>query len=144
MQHISFCSLCGANTHYEIPEGDNRKRPVCSRCGEVHYTNPSTVAGAVAIYGSRFLLCRRNIEPRSGFWTIPAGYLELNEDLMNGAIRESEEEANAQIEIRRLLAIYSIPHISQTQVIFLADLTSPDVSAGEESEEVGLFLHLFF
>ena len=139
MEKISYCALCGASIRYEIPEGDNRERPVCTQCGEVHYTNPSTVAGAVALYEGKFLLCKRNIEPRSGYWTIPAGYLELQEDVMTGAIRESYEEAYADIEIKRLLALYSIPHISQTQVIFLADLRSPDVSPGEESEEVGLF-----
>ena len=140
MGKLSYCSLCSAPLKYEVPEGDNRVRPICTVCGEVHYTNPSTVAGAVAVYENRFLLCKRDIEPRIGYWTIPAGYLELEEDVAAGAIRESLEEAHAEIEISRLLAIYSIPHISQTQVIFLAKLLSPDVSAGEESQEVGLFL----
>ena len=87
----------------------------------------------------KFLLCRRSIEPRSGYWTIPAGYLELEEDAMDGAIREADEEAHAQLEIRSLLAMYSIPHISQVQLIFLADLLSEDIAPGEESLEVALF-----
>ncbi len=118
---------------------DNKERPVCTACGFVHYVNPSTVTGAVCFWGDKVLLCKRAIEPRKGFWTLPAGFLELEETVEEGAIRETEEEACAQISIRRMIALYGIPQISQTQVFFLADLVNPDVAAGEESLEVGLF-----
>ena len=97
------------------------------------------VVGAVVTYQDRILLCRRAIEPRSGFWTIPAGYLELNENAEMGAIREAKEEACADIEIDALIAVYNVTRISQIQLIYRATLPSPDIAAGEESLEVALF-----
>ncbi len=123
----------------KIPEGDTRPRLVCGTCGFVRYDNPKIVVGSVIAYEDRILLCRRAIDPRSGFWTLPAGYLELNETTFEGAAREAREEANARIEIDRLLAVYSIPRISQVQLIYRARLQSPDISPGPESVEVGLF-----
>ncbi len=123
----------------ETPAGDNRPRLVCPECAYIKYDNPLMVVGAVATWDDRILLCRRAIEPRRGFWTIPAGYLELHEAAADGAIRETREEANAAIEIDALLAVYNIPRISQVQLIYRARLTDPAISAGEESEEVGLF-----
>ncbi|RME52513.1 MAG: NUDIX hydrolase [Deltaproteobacteria bacterium] len=136
---INFCSLCGSPVIHTIPEGDNRTRAVCSSCAFVHYRNPNIVVGAVCLWEDRVLLCRRAIEPRRGYWTVPAGYLEEEESTLAGARREAMEEANADIEIGPLLAIYDIPVISQVHIMFLADLKSPEVSAGEESLEVGLF-----
>jgi ADP-ribose pyrophosphatase YjhB (NUDIX family) len=123
----------------EIPDGDTHERLVCPDCGFINYENPKIVVGAVAVWEDRILLCRRAIEPRKGFWTLPAGYLELNETALDGAKREAWEEANAQLDIRGLLAVYSVPRISQVQLIYLADLVSQDVSPGEESLEVGLY-----
>lgn len=122
-----------------VPEGDTVERLVCPDCGFINYENPKVVVGAVAVWRGKILLCRRAIPPREGFWTLPAGYLELNETALEGARREAWEEARARFEPRGILAVYSIPHISQVQVIFLADLISDDVSAGPESAEVALF-----
>jgi ADP-ribose pyrophosphatase YjhB (NUDIX family) len=122
-----------------IPEGDNRERTVCAECGYILYDNPKIVVGAVARWGDRILLCRRAIEPRRGFWALPAGYLELNEATSAGAEREAWEEARAHIAIDGLLAIYDIPRISQVQLVYRARLIEPDIAPGPESLEVGLF-----
>jgi ADP-ribose pyrophosphatase YjhB (NUDIX family) len=123
----------------EIPEGDDRERRVCADCGFIDYENPKIVVGSVASWEDKILLCRRAIHPRMGYWTLPAGYMEVNESAAEGAAREAWEEAFARLEIETVLAVYSIPRISQVQVIFRAQLTSPDVAAGPESAEVGLF-----
>ena len=122
-----------------IPEGDHLERLVCDACGFIHYDNPKIVVGAVAAWRERILLCRRAIQPRQGYWTIPAGYLELNESSEEGALREAREEANAELRLTGLLAVYNIPRISQVQLIYRAELMREEVSAGVESEEVGLF-----
>jgi ADP-ribose pyrophosphatase YjhB (NUDIX family) len=122
-----------------IPEGDNRERTICADCGYILYDNPKIVVGSVARWGDRILLCRRSINPRRGFWTLPAGYLELHEATSAGAEREAWEEAQARIEIEGLLAIYDIPRISQVQLIYRARLLDEAVAPGPESLEVGLF-----
>ncbi|MBU0725741.1 MAG: NUDIX hydrolase [Alphaproteobacteria bacterium] len=122
-----------------VPDGDNRPRLVCDDCGFIQYDNPKIVVGAVCLQDDRILLCRRAIQPRRGFWTLPAGYLELNESTEAGAAREVREEALANIAIERLLAVYSIPRISQVQLIYRARLVTPDFGIGEESLEVDLF-----
>jgi ADP-ribose pyrophosphatase YjhB (NUDIX family) len=122
-----------------IPEGDNRERTICAECGFVLYDNPKIVVGSVPRWGDRVLLCRRAIHPRKGYWTLPAGYLELDESTGAGAEREAWEEAFARIRIEGLLAIYEIPRISQVQLIYRAVLLDPEVSPGPESLEVGLF-----
>lgn len=128
-----------ANFTRRIPEGDDRHRLVCDDCGFIQYENPRIVVGSVAYWEDRILLCRRAIEPRVGYWTLPAGYLELGEDAESGALREAWEEARAQLEIEQLLGVYSIHRISQVQLIYRARLTSPEVAAGPESREVALF-----
>ena len=122
-----------------IPEGDNRERMICAECGFVLYDNPKIVVGSVTRWGERILLCRRAIFPRRGYWTLPAGYLELNESTSAGAEREAWEEAQAKIAIEGLLAIYDIPRISQVQLIYRARLVDEAVAAGPESLEVRLF-----
>jgi ADP-ribose pyrophosphatase YjhB (NUDIX family) len=122
-----------------IPEGDDRERMICAECGFILYDNPKVVVGSVARWGDRVLLCRRSIDPRRGFWTLPAGYLELNESTSAGAEREAWEEARAKIQIDGLLAIYDIPRISQVQLIYRAQLIEEKIAAGPESLEVGLF-----
>lgn len=122
-----------------IPEGDSRERLVCPDCGFINYENPKVVVGSVAIWDGRILMCRRAIEPRRGYWTLPAGYLELGETTTEGAVREAWEEAEARIEIDQLLAVYSIPRIGQVQLMYRARLVSEAIAAGVESEEVGLF-----
>ena len=122
-----------------VPEGDNRERMMCAECGFVLYDNPKIVVGSVARWDGRILMCRRSINPRRGFWTLPAGYLELNESTSAGAEREAWEEARARIRIEGLLAIYDIPRISQVQLIYRASLVDEAVAAGPESLEVALF-----
>lgn len=123
----------------KVPEGDERERHVCARCGWIHYVNPKVVVGAVAVWQDRLLLCRRAIEPRAGYWTIPAGYLEEHETPEAGAAREAMEEASADIAIDALLAVYSVPRISQVQLIYRARLPRSEIAAGPESEEVGFY-----
>ncbi len=122
-----------------IPDGDNMARLVCDACGYIEYDNPKVVVGVVALWRDQILLCKRAIEPRIGYWTLPAGYLELNESTEDGAKREAREEAGAELRLNGLLAVYNIPRISQVQIIYRAELLSEDIAAGEESEEVGLF-----
>ncbi|MFP6731120.1 MAG: NUDIX hydrolase [Alphaproteobacteria bacterium] len=125
-------------TVLKVPEGDTHERLVCETCGFIHYKNPVVVVGSVCVWQDKFLLCRRAIEPRRGYWTIPAGYLELEESTAEGAAREALEEACARIEIDALLAVYDIPRISQVQIFYAAHLASPDVAPGVESLETKL------
>ena len=136
---MKFCSACGARVALEVPPGDNRPRHVCGECGIVHYRNPKMVVGAVPEWNGRLLLCRRAIEPRYGYWTLPAGFLEVGETMEEGARREAIEEANANLRIEGLYTLFSIPHIDQVHVFFRARLLDEDFSAGEESLEVRLF-----
>lgn len=122
-----------------IPPGDNRSRLTCPDCGFVRYENPKIVVGAVCTWQDKVLLCRRAIPPQVGFWTIPAGFMEMSETTAEGAVREVLEEAGAQIEIGELIGIYDIPRISQVYVIYAARMTAGDVAAGIESQNVGLF-----
>lgn len=122
-----------------VPEGDNRERLLCADCGFILYSNPKVMVGSVAHWEGRVLLCRRDIEPRRGFWTLPAGFLENGETTEHGACREAREEAHAELALDHLLAVYNIPRISQVQVIYAARLLAPGVAAGQETTEVGLF-----
>ena len=121
----------------EIPDGDDKERRVCQRCDFIDYQNPKIVAGSVVLEDQKILLCKRAIEPRKGFWTLPAGFMELGESVEEAAQREAQEEALATIEIDRLLAVYSVPRIGQVQVMFRANLIG-DYGVGPESEAVDL------
>jgi ADP-ribose pyrophosphatase YjhB (NUDIX family) len=125
-----------------VPEGDDHERLVCAECGHIDYENPKVVVGTVVVHDGRILMCRRAIEPRHGFWTLPAGYLELGETLEEGAAREAMEEAAARISIDGVLGLFSVARIGQVQVIFrgrFADADNPVFAAGPESLEVALF-----
>lgn len=122
-----------------VPSGDSLPRDICDHCGFIHYVNPKIVVGSVVTHEGKFLLCRRSIEPRRGFWTLPAGFMEQGETTEEGARREAREEANADIALKDVLAIYNIPRIAQVQIMYRATLDSPEFSAGEESLEVALF-----
>jgi ADP-ribose pyrophosphatase YjhB (NUDIX family) len=122
-----------------VPEGDTTERYVCGDCGHIYYTNPKIVVGSVVTFGDRILLCRRAIEPRRGFWTLPAGYLEEHETPGDGARREAREEAMCDIVLEGLLAVYSIPRLSQVQLIYRAHLNAEKFGAGAESLDVALF-----
>lgn len=123
-----------------VPEGDTVERNVCRTCGFIDYVNPKIVAGAVVFNAKgEVLMCRRAIEPRSGFWTLPAGFMEQGESVQEAAIRETWEEARAVITIEDLIGVYSVPRISQVQIFFRARLAEPGISAGPESLEVRFF-----
>lgn len=136
---MKFCSACGQPVAVSIPDGDHLHRHVCGGCGTIHYQNPKLVVGCVPEYEGKILLCRRAIEPRHGFWTIPAGFMENDESLQAGAARESMEEALAKVEIGSLVAIVHVLHAQQVHVMFRARLLDPNVGAGPESLEVALF-----
>ncbi|MBO6521708.1 MAG: NUDIX hydrolase [Rhodospirillales bacterium] len=123
----------------KVPEGDDRERMVCVDCGFVHYDNPRIVTGAVCTWQDKILLCRRAIEPRIGYWTIPAGYLELNESVDEGAKREVVEESGANVDIGAFLGMFEIPRISQIYMIYEAAMISPALDPGPESSEAALF-----
>ncbi len=135
---MPFCSSCGAATTQSVPEGDNRPRQICGRCNCVHYENPKNVVGCLLEWQGKVLLCRRGIEPRKNFWTLPAGFLENGETLAEGAARESLEEANAVCEGIQLYGLYSLARINQVYVMFRATLADGFCEAGDETLEVQL------
>ena len=136
---MNYCSLCGARTEIKIPKGDSLPRSVCLECHTIHYQNPRIIAGTLPIWQDQVLLCKRAIAPREGYWTLPAGFLENSETVAEGAARETQEEANAQVSDLQLYTVFSLPHISQVYMFFRADLEGPEYSSGPESLEVELF-----
>ena len=136
---MKFCSDCGEGVTFTIPEGDNRERYVCTSCELIHYQNPRVVAGCLPVWEDKVLLCLREIDPRSGFWTLPAGFHENRETVAVGAARETSEEANARVDNLSLYTVFSLPHISQIYMFFKADLQDLNFSAGHETLETKLF-----
>ena len=136
---MQFCQDCGAPTEVTRPEGDTCDRHVCTACETIHYINPKVIVGAVCEWQDKVLLCRRAIEPRKGYWTVPAGFMEVGESTEEGAIRETWEEATARIEIVGLLGLYNIVRLSQVQIFYRANLLSPEMAAGIETLELDLF-----
>lgn len=136
---MKYCSQCGAPVIRKVPPGDNLPRFVCEACQAIHYQNPKIVAGCIPEWNGSILLCRRAIEPRSGLWTFPAGFMEIGESTEQAALRETLEEAHADVEIASLYAVFSLPHISQVYMVFRGLMRSPDFKAGAESLEVQLF-----
>lgn len=135
---MKFCSHCGQAVSLRTPEGDHLPRHVCDGCGTVHYQNPKVVVGCVPEHEGRILLCKRAIEPRLGYWTIPAGFMENGETTQDGARRESFEEAQAEVEIGSLLAVVHVLHADQVHVMFRAQLPKPQFGPSPESLEVML------
>jgi ADP-ribose pyrophosphatase YjhB (NUDIX family) len=135
---MKFCSHCGQTVTFRTPDGDHLPRYICDACGVVHYQNPKLVVGCVPEYQGRILLCKRAIEPRLGYWTIPAGFMENGETTQEGARRESQEEALAEVEIGSLLAVVHVLHADQVHVMFRARLPEPKFGVGAESLEVKL------
>ncbi|MCB1852088.1 MAG: NUDIX hydrolase [Gammaproteobacteria bacterium] len=136
---MNFCTQCGAGLTLKVPEGDNRLRHVCGSCGCIHYQNPKIVTGVIPEWEGRVLLCRRAIEPRYGYWTVPAGFMENGESAHEGAAREAMEEANARIDIRGLYTLFNLTHINQVYMLYRGQLIDLDFGPGEESLEVRLF-----
>lgn len=134
-----FCTQCGHPCKQEIPQGDNRSRRVCSECAFIHYENPKNVVGCLLEWQGKVLLCKRAIEPRYGYWTLPAGFMENNESTLEGAAREAFEEAAAQCDELRLFSVYNLPRISQVYLMFFGKLRDGYAQASDETLEVGLF-----
>ncbi|MEH6490910.1 NUDIX hydrolase [Halopseudomonas sp.] len=136
---MKFCSECGQSVSARIPSGDTRSRFICDHCETIHYQNPRIVAGCLATHERRVLLCRRAIEPRLGYWTLPAGFMENGETTEQAALRETWEEARANLQRQELYMLFNLPHINQVYMFFRGELADLDFSAGEESLEVRLF-----
>ncbi len=135
---MKYCCHCSATVEFIVPEGDSLPRYVCTQCTVIHYQNPKMVVGCIPEWEDKILLCRRAIEPRLGWWTLPAGFMENNETLAQAAARETLEEANARVEIGDLYTVYSLPHISQVYFLFRARLLDLDFKPGIESLDVKL------
>ena len=135
---MKFCSNCGHSVEVRVPDGDNLPRFVCPACHTIHYENPKLVVGCVPEHDGRILLCKRAIEPRLGYWTMPAGFMENGETLEAAAARESREEALAEVAIGSLLAIVNVVHAHQVHVMYRATLPEPTFGIGAESLEVEL------
>lgn len=136
---MNFCNQCGNPVTLSIPEGDNRQRHVCTHCATVHYQNPHTIVGCIPTFEDQVLLCRRAIEPRHGLWTLPAGFMENDETSLEGALRESIEEANVRLLNPTLAGVFDIPHINQVYIFYRGELRDTDFAPGHETLEVRLF-----
>jgi len=136
---MNYCSHCGQSVTFRVPDGDNRQRYCCDQCGTIHYQNPRLVVGTIPVWGSSVLLCRRAIEPRYGYWTLPAGFMENGETVDQGAERETIEEAGARIKLAPLFSMLDVPHVHQVHVFYRAELLDLDFAPGTESLEVKLF-----
>lgn len=136
---MNFCSHCGHRVEYRIPEGDSRERYICPSCETIHYQNPRIIAGCLPVWQGKVLLCRRAIEPRHGFWTLPAGFMENGETVAEGGARETWEEAEARVENLQLYTIFNIPYIGQVYMLHRADLVDGAYGVGAESLECRLF-----
>lgn len=138
-RRFKHCPSCGAAVSYQVPADDNRERAICPACASVHYENPINVVGTLPIWGEQVLLCRRNIEPRYGFWTLPAGFLELGETSAEGALRETDEEAGAEIELQNLYCLLNVVRVGQIHLYYRARLLSDRFNPGPETIEARLF-----
>ncbi|MCC6852100.1 MAG: NUDIX hydrolase [Comamonadaceae bacterium] len=138
-RRIRHCRVCGARVEYRVPAGDNRERAVCTACGEIHYENPINVVGTVPVWGEQVLLCRRNIEPRLGLWTLPAGFLEIGESTAAGALRETDEEAGAHVELGALFTVLNVVRVAQVHFFYLARMLDTQLAPGPETIEARLF-----
>jgi ADP-ribose pyrophosphatase YjhB (NUDIX family) len=136
---IKHCRACGNAVRYEVPADDNRERATCTACGTIHYENPLNVVGTVPVWGEQVLLCRRNIEPRYGLWTLPAGFMELGETTAQGAVRETIEEAGARIELQELFTVLNVVRVGQVHFFYRARLQDPHFDPGPETIEARLF-----
>lgn len=138
--HIQFCNQCGAPVQYRVPDdGDTRERAICTACGTIQYENPLTVVGTVPVLGDQVLLCQRNIEPRLGKWTLPAGFMELGETTEAGALRETDEEAGAHVELQGLFTLLNVVQVGQVHFFYRARLLGTEFNPGFETIEARLF-----
>lgn len=133
---MNYCSACGKSVELRIPDGDNLLRYCCDACGAIHYQNPRVIAGTLVTQAGRILMCKRNIEPRKGLWTLPAGFMENGESLDEAARRETLEETRLQVRTTSLHAVFSLPHINQVYVFLCAEVVSGEPAPTPESSEV--------
>lgn len=136
---IKYCRACGAAVNYLTPPDDNRDRAVCPACATVHYENPLNVVGTVPVWQDQVLLCRRNIEPRFGLWTLPAGFMELGETTAEGALRETIEEAGAEVEMQGLFSVLNVARVGQVHLFYRARMLNTTLAPGPETIEARLF-----
>ncbi len=140
---MKFCSECASPVFFLIPDGDNRPRYVCSECKTIHYQNPRMVVGTIPVWEEdgelKVLLCKRAIEPRHGYWTLPGGFMENGESTDQAALRETMEEAGANVALHELFTLLNVPHVNQVHLFYRASLLDLNFAAGEESLEVRLF-----
>ncbi|HET7773818.1 MAG TPA: NUDIX hydrolase [Burkholderiaceae bacterium] len=136
---MKFCSNCAHPVSLRVPDGDNRLRVVCDQCGTIHYENPRIVVGTLPIRHGQVLLCKRAIEPRSGYWTLPAGFLECGESVAEGAARETEEEAGIDITLGPLFSVVDVPFVNQVHMFYLAEVNGDRLEPGPETLEAALF-----
>jgi ADP-ribose pyrophosphatase YjhB (NUDIX family) len=138
-RRIQYCRTCGNRAEYRMPTLDNRERATCTACGDVQYENPINVVGTVPIWNDQVLLCRRNIEPRFGLWTLPAGFLEMGETTAEGALRETVEEAGARIELQGLFTLFNVVRAGQLHLFYRARMLDDTLDPGPETIEAKLF-----
>jgi ADP-ribose pyrophosphatase YjhB (NUDIX family) len=136
---MKFCTSCGSSVILQIPAGDDRERFVCSTCELIHYINPRVIVGCVPVYEGRVLLCKRAIEPRKDYWTLPAGFMENGETTLQGAARETWEEARARVSNLDLYRVFDVPYISQVYMFYRCDLDGGEYGVGPESLETDLY-----
>ena len=136
---MKFCSSCGSSVELKIPAGDDRQRFVCASCELIHYTNPRVIVGCLPVYEGKVLLCKRAIEPRKNFWTLPAGFMENGETTLQGAARETWEEARAKVSNLQLYRIFDVPYISQVYMFYRCTIDDGAFGVGPESLESGLY-----
>ena len=134
-----FCTQCGSKLSQIVPPEDNQVRDTCLECGAVHYRNPLVVVGSIPVYENKILLCKRAIEPRYDTWTFPAGFMELAEDSITGAKRETLEESGAEVEIGNLFTVIDVPHANQVHIYYLAKAANEHLDPGSESLEAAYF-----
>ncbi len=135
---MKFCTECGSPLTYRVPDGDHAERGICTACDTVHYRNPKVIVGCIPVWEDRVLMCRRDIEPRLGKWTFPAGFMEMGETSAEGAARETREESRARVEVGPLLCVINVPHVSQLYLIHRARMLSPEHGPTPESSETAL------
>jgi ADP-ribose pyrophosphatase YjhB (NUDIX family) len=138
-RRIKHCRQCGTAVQYRVPDDDNRERAVCPACATVHYENPLNVVGTLPVWGEQVLLCRRAIEPRYGLWTLPAGFMELDETVADGAVRETTEEAGAKIELEGLFTLLNVVRVGQVHFFYRARMLDTRLDPGPETLEARLF-----
>ena len=136
---MKYCSQCGHKVVLKVPEDDHRFRSVCTHCEHIHYENPRVITGTLPLWQGRILLCKRGIEPRLGFWTLPGGFMENGESMVAGALRETVEEACADVIPQQLLSVISLPAVNQIHCFYLAQMKSAEFATTPESTEIQLF-----